>query len=499
MELQFQMNQIPCLRQVKGEVQTQEQTQELRIPDSLPDVGRVLCAWGQVVIRGKEWQPDFMAVNCGVTVWVLYAPEDGSPAQCVDVWIPVTAKWELNDAGENGRILCHGMLKSVDARVVSGRKLMVRATVGILGQAYVPEEAPFYTPGELPPDIRLKEMQYPVCLATETGEKPFMIDEELTLPDSAPAMDKLIRYSLQPEVTDRKVLGDKAVFRGSTLLHILYRTPEGAMNSWDFEIPFSQYTELEQEYGHEAQVHVLPVVTGVEMEAGEQGRLRLKAGLSGQYMIYDTKEVSVIEDAYSPERAVSVNLESVTLPTVLERQSQRIRGEQSAPFGSSRVADIALNVASPRTQRRADSLALEIPSAFQVLYYDGEGVLQAGNVHWQSEMSMGLDEKSAMAVLCAPSGKPTAVPGEESTLLRGEILMDTVTIASEEFPVVTALQVGEAVQKDPHRPSLILRRAGHEDLWSIAKKNGSTVESIREANGLLGEPDPDKMLLIPIL
>ena len=84
MELQFQTNRIPCLRQVKSEVQTQEQTQELRLPESLPDVGRVLCAWGQMVVRGKEWQSDFMGISGGVMVWVLYAPEDGSPAQCVE-------------------------------------------------------------------------------------------------------------------------------------------------------------------------------------------------------------------------------------------------------------------------------------------------------------------------------------------------------------------------------------------------------------------------------
>lgn len=499
MELQFQMNKIPCLRQVKGEMQTQEQTQELRLPESLPDVGRVLCAWGQVVVRGKEWQSDSMGVSCGVMAWVLYAPEDGSPAQCVETWIPMTVKWELSDAGEQGRIICHGTLKSVDARVVSGRKLMVRATLGMLGQAYVPSEAVTYVPGELPADIQLKVKKYPAMLACEMGEKAFVMDEELTLPDSAPNMDKLIRSSLQTEVTDKKVLGDKAVFRGNTLLHILYRTPEGAMSSWDFEIPFSQYTELEQEYGHDAQVQIIPLVTGLELEVGEQGRLRLKAGISGQYMIYDTREISVIEDAYSPDRALSLTVETVELPTVLERQSQRIRGEQTAPFGSSRVADLGFFAGTPKTQRRGDNLAIELPGTFQTLYYDREGLLQAGTIHWSSEMSVGMDENADMSIWSASCGKPTAVPGEDSTLLRGELLMDTVTTAVESLPAVAALQLGDATLKDPHRPSLILRRTGHDDLWSIAKKNGSTVDAIRNANGLQGEPDPEKMLLIPVL
>jgi len=51
---------------------------------------------------------------------------------------------------------------------------------------------------------------------------------------------------------------------------------------------------------------------------------------------------------------------------------------------------------------------------------------------------------------------------------------------------------------DPNRPSLIVRRAGANRLWDIAKDSGSTVEAIQKVNGLQGEPAPDQMLLIPV-
>ena len=499
MELQFHIHKIPCLRQIKGESQTQEQTQELRLSDAMPDIGRVLCAWGQMMVRGKEWRGDDIGVSCGVMAWVLYAPEDGSQAQCVECWIPMSMKWDIPDTGVDGTILCQGLLRSVDARTLSNRKLMVRATVGMNVQAYVPSEAVTYTPEQIPEDIHIKQKIYPICLAREAGEKAFMIDEELTLPASAPTFEKLVRCSLQPEVTDQKVLGDKAVFRGEGTLHILYRTPEGAMASWDFEIPFSQYTELQQEYGHLAQAQILPMVTSMEIEPSEQGRLRLKAGLSGQYMVYDMQDVTVAEDAYSPDRTVTVHTENVEMPSVLERQSQRVRAEQTAPYGSSRVADVAFYPGCPRKQRKPEEMDLELPGIFQTLYYDTEGVLQASSTHWQGDMSVALAENTGLDIWCSASGKPQASAGEDSTVLRGELLLDTVTSATEAMPMVTGLTVGEAAVKDPARPSLILRKAGQEGLWEIAKKSGSTVDAIVQANNLQGEPDPDKMLLIPVL
>ena len=65
-------------------------------------------------------------------------------------------------------------------------------------------------------------------------------------------------------------------------------------------------------------------------------------------------------------------------------------------------------------------------------------------------------------------------------------------------PMVTALEPGQPKQPDPGRPSLILRRAGEESLWDLAKMSGSTVDAIRRANGLEAEPRPDQILLIPV-
>ena len=499
MELQFQTDTVSCLRQVKGETQTQEQTQELRLNDGLPDIGRVLGAWGQVVARGKEWNSDGAVLNCGVMVWVLYAPEDGSAPQCVETWLPMALKWDLGDAQTDGALLCCPLLRSVDARTLSSRKLMVRASVGSYGQCWLPHQATCYTPAEVPADIQLRKKTYPMCFARETGEKAFMLDEELTLPDSVPVMEKLIRYSLQPEVTEKKVLGDKAVFRGNGLLHILYRTPEGMFASWDTELPFSQYAQLDEEYGHQGQVQVYPIVTGLELEAGEQGRLRLKAGLAGQYTVYDTTEITVVDDAYSPDRAIEVHTQDLELPTILDRQSQRVRAEQTANFGCSRVADTVFYPGCAQKQRKADGVALQLPGSFQVLYYDDEGMLQSGTAHWQGDISAPLAEEAVLDALCEPAGRPQAIAGADATVVRGELMLTTVAAAAESLTAVTALTVGEETVKDPGRPSLILRKAGNQELWDIAKSAGSTVEAICSANALQGPPDPDKMLLIPVL
>ena len=76
--------------------------------------------------------------------------------------------------------------------------------------------------------------------------------------------------------------------------------------------------------------------------------------------------------------------------------------------------------------------------------------------------------------------------------------MELTAVTQQSIPMVTGVELGQAKQPDPNRPSLILRRAGDNCLWDIAKATGSTMEAICRVNGLAGEPAPEQMLLIPV-
>lgn len=498
MQLQFHKTVLPCLQRVKGETLTQEETQELRLPEDMPDIGTVLGAWGQVLVRGKEWRAGSMELSCGVMVWVMYMPEEGGDPRMAEAWIPFSFKWELPDTDRDGTIRACCLLRGVDARATSARKLMLRATVGALGEAWVHGEGEIATPDAVPEDIRLLKKMYPILIPREAGEKAFSLDEELTLPASAPRIEKLLRFSLLPEIIDKKIMAGKVVFRGAALLHILYKADDGGLYSWDFEQPFSQFSDLEHEYGADAGARICMAVTALDCDLDMEGRLHLKAGLTGQYVINDRANIELVEDAYSPNRMVTVNQEELQLPTILEEQMQTLHAEQTAPVEGSRVVDVAFYPDQPRQNRGPDNLDAELTGQFMLLCYDSNGMLQSAAPKWHVTWSLPADQESQVQMMVSPSGVPQGTLGTEATL-RGDILLDIQTTALRGLPMVTGLEVGEETEPDPNRPSLILRRAGQDTLWQVAKATGSTVEAIREINALKEEPNPDQMLLIPVL
>ena len=83
-------------------------------------------------------------------------------------------------------------------------------------------------------------------------------------------------------------------------------------------------------------------------------------------------------------------------------------------------------------------------------------------------------------------------------VLENELILEVQTVSGQPMETIRALELGDALEKDGERPSLIICRAGQEGLWEVAKAVGSTVEAIQKANNLESEPEENQLLLIPV-
>ena len=492
--MEFQQNPCRFLRTVAREISGEEQTLEVRLPESMPDIGRVLGAWGQPLIRSKEWRSGSMSLSGGVMAWVLYAPEDGSDPRSVEAWIPFQRSWDFQDSQRDGilRMCCN--LAAMDARSLSARKMLLRASVSFFAEALEPGQEMLYEAPKLPEDVELLTETYPVTLPKEAGEKSFALDEELELPGELGGGEKLIRYQLQPELTDQKVMGDKVVFRGSALGHVLLRNREGRLKSWDFEVPFSQYAQLDRDYGPEATADPVMAVTNLEMELLEGGRLRLKAGIVSQYLVYDRDLIRAVLDAYSPNREVKPELTMLNLPALLEQTEQTFPAQRPWEQENREPVDLSFLLSQPTVNREGEKWTMELSGHFSLLSTGADGDFQADGCKWEGDREIPAGKDARLYARAQISGTPKITAGQ----LRCDVRTNLAFTSETQIPMVSALELGGLLPPDPRRPSLILRRCNGETLWELAKHCGTTRKAIQEANHLAAEPDPGKLLLIPV-
>ena len=494
MEIQFQKSVVPYLRTVIQSRQNQEQTQQVRLSDAMPDIGKVLAAWGQVLLRGKEWRNDSFLISGGVKTWVLYSPEDGTKPQCVESWLPFQMKWDIPDTEQDGTIIVCPGKATVDARMLSDRKLMVRANVTLDSWALIREDAVISTPEEGEQNFQMLKNTDPMLLPAEAGEKAMELEESLTLPMTDQPIETLLRSTIEPLITESKLVGDKLVMRGSAHIHLLYMGTDGRIHNWGTDIPLSQFAQLEDQYEQSAEALICVAVTEWETELGQEGTVNVKASLTAQYIIYDRREITVVEDMYCPRRQMDLQKEEIRLPAVLDIQEKTLRAEAESKNLTGGILDADFIPDSPEFTREDDRINTHLCGTFQLLGMDGEGNLTTENCRWEDDWSVPMSEEAEMGFQMKTIQKP------EFSAMTARTEIPVVEMATQQRPLtaVTDAKMGEEVQPDPNRPSLILRRADQESLWEIAKQTGSTVEEIRKLNGLTEEPDEHQMLLIPV-
>lgn len=495
MEMQFQKTVVPYLQTVTQQMQTQEQTQQVRLSDAMPDVGRVVASWGQVLLKGKEWRSDSFCVSGGVKAWVLYAPEDGTQVRCVESWLPFQMKWDLPDVQQDGTVVACPMPTVVEARMLSDRKLMVRANVRIMACAMVAGEKAIYVPKELPQDMQMLCNTYPMRLPVEAGEKAFEMEDNIALPPAEQPVETLLRYCMEIVLSESKLVADKLVFRGVAHLHLLYMGTDSRLHSWNTELPFSQYAQLEEAYESCAEAKICFGVTALEMDPAEDGTFQLKTGITAQYVIYDQKQVSVVQDMYSPTRTVDLKFEQLQLPAVLDETNRNVRVDITPETIPLQTVDTVFVPDVPQMHRENGDVHIRLGGILHLLGINEDGGLYNENCHWEDTLSIPAGELSDVCVHLHSD----TLHQSTGTGMRTELQLNLMTTMGQPMSVVTGAELEEAKQPDPNRPGLILRRLGQESLWELAKRTGSTVEAIQKLNGLQQEPAADKMLLIPIM
>ena len=497
MELQLKKQPMQCLRTVVREVQSQEQTQEIRITDGMPDIGTVVGAWGQVILRSKEWETDCIRISGGVMVWVQYLSEDGLETASMESWLPFQMQWKLPPSEGDGKICCQSFLKSVDVRSTSARKMMIRTSIALLLEGLETGDVDTYYPDDLPDDVNIQTQTYPVQLPVEAGEKAFVLDEVLTPPADAVPIAQIRSYCLQAEVTEEKLMGDKLIFRGKAYLHVHYSCEEGLQYSCDLEIPFSQYCELDGEYGNLDSVRIWLCVTSLEVDL-QQGQIHMKAGLVCQYRICSSSILEIVTDAYSNKRNVSCVRQKLELPVILEAKSHKISAKVNCEGDGTRLADIRFLPHPVSIQKHEDSVDLILSGQFLSLYYGMEGDLRREDQNWTETLSIPVGENVCIEATNWPTGKTQGNLMSGSGQMQTQLELHMQTRYQSGIDMVSSLELGEMKEPDPKRPSLILKRAGEKCLWDLAKESGSTVKLIQEANNLQGEPEEERMLLIPV-
>ncbi|MBQ3404465.1 MAG: DUF3794 domain-containing protein, partial [Oscillospiraceae bacterium] len=126
MDLNLEKVGVQFARTVCRKITAAEVSAELIVPDSQPDVLQLLDTGAVALLRGKTLEEGKAKVSGAVSANVIYIPEGGGTAQCLNTEIPFEIGAESVELAEHTGMCVRLSLADAESRVINPRKLLVK-------------------------------------------------------------------------------------------------------------------------------------------------------------------------------------------------------------------------------------------------------------------------------------------------------------------------------------------------------------------------------------
>ncbi len=479
-----------------------EQAAESVVPDTQPDVERILFAAGTALLSAKEPREGAISLAGSVEASVLYVPEGGAGLCTLAVSVPVSV--ELDAPGVTAESLTAASLgvAAVDARALNPRKVLVRCTVNVCAEAYAASvlELGCGIGGEDAGAVETLTEQYTVTPVVSVCERTCVVSDEYRLQPGLLPIGRLLWHGVELCGVGARAVGSRLVVSGTARLAAVYEAAESSETaSVSFETEFSQMLDAGTELVNPC-VTVIAAPTAeyietVTLAAGEKG-ISAEVHMALQCVVSDDRRCECLADCYS--NVCEIDVTRGELKTDFNRRAATLRAAINETIAASPMPVSIVRALCTAGPAECEDGRLRCAVTATVLYTASDGGVYAVQRRISAETSASLAEGERAECVRACCAACTAGIAQGGVDFRAQVDFSFTALRRGAIGEICAVECSEAAEA-AGRPSVTVVRAGGTDsLWILAKRCHSTTAAIAEQNELdPSAPIAGRVLLIP--
>lgn len=469
---------------------------DMIVPDSKPDLSRILRCEGRVKLKDRRISDDRISFSGEMEVSVLYRAKNGeNPLYAMKSTLPLEDYLHMDGLEKDMDVTLTAELEHLDCQIINDRKISVKAIIGVKAEAEQRKSAEILT------GVDAEGME---CLTgnlrteKETAELKdrFTVKEEMILPGSQPEIAEILLEKIRLTDQDIRPMDGRAMVRGNLCISLLYADEDGNIGSAEEEISFNGYLEngnigVKTELSGTLTVEDCRLTPAVD-EDGETRQINADVTIGAVLKGKETAEQKILLDAYAPDGAVSLEKETITYPvtvangknqfTVRERitleegEAPMLRAEDA--WGELRLSDV---------RSLTDAVEAEGVLTADILCHcadDAEPVSMIGRgIPFSQTMELkGVQEGDDAHVSLRLEDIDFQMLSEREGELRATVTMEVSVERMETADVVTDISM-EQVAAPLSMPGAVIYVVQKGDsLWKIAKRYHTTAADIAAVN-----------------
>lgn len=465
---------------------------DITLPEYYQDIVRILKCSIYPVINSVAVAGEHVTADGVAYLKIVYAGECQN-VYCYEMSYPFSKSIDINGLGDDCKVLTTTRVESCNCRAVTSRRIDIHAAVKVCFRVVRLKEVDTVKDinGK---GVQLQKKESNMLSTVNVCEKAFLVEEAVDLPDNQPGVLRVLRCEANPLVSDVKVISNKLMLKGESLVNILYIPEDGTPEILHarFAVPFNEILEVPGiEENHICDVNLLAnsVDAEVQSKGGGEGRtLALTLRMTANVNANEIKPMTMSTDSYSTDYEVNIEKSKVDSVRYFEQVEENYICKGVVDLSDvtpENILDVSVVSMNHSSNLEDQKVVLKGNLMLAVLYSTGDGNVgyreKGMNIYYEKQCP-----EKAKKVLFDPSLSVVAVNhkyADNNMDVKVELLLKGSLFLLQEENVITDINVLEDTKREKEPGGLIIYYADkNERLWDIARKYNISSEMLKTEN-----------------
>lgn len=497
-----------CINQVIGQkTDTAIIEEDFVVPDIKPDILNAIRTNGTVCIYKKEIMDGKVKLDGCINVYIMYLADDPEASiRSLNTTLEFSQMIDF-DAVKHGMLLEDDIkLKSVECRVINGRKINIKAIMDIELKIASNEELEFIKEIEDVKDIQLLDKSIELNSVLGTGITNVYAKDTIVI-DNIDNLAEIMKVNINIINKETKISYNKVLVKADACVKIIYRTDDNRICSTTNLIPimgFIDMPDVKDENICDVKYEIKKIL--IKPNNVEEHSIYVESEMEISCVVYQRKQINIIEDLYSPTIDLVYKQKQIKIISQKEIRKDMcsIREQQIIPeIENRKIYDVDVKPYILNKTILKDRIMYDGEIEINFLFdSNSSNVIDTKNIIIPFNFNMdcvGVDSNSEIETNIEVSLQDFTILPDENIDIKIDLDFIVNLSNSKMVNIIQEINVDET--RNTQRYSLIIYFVKPGDtLWNIAKKFRSTVEKIATINSIEDENkiNVGEQLFIPI-
>lgn len=478
---------------------------DMIVPDSKPDILNTICTSGVVSIYKKEAQEGKVRMDGAINTYIMYMP-DGTEdtTRGLNTTIDFSENINVSNCNEGMNIISDVKIKSIEAKVINGRKVGIKATLEVNLKVYLNEDVEVINEIQNENNIQILKEDLRVNSLVGRGETKIYAKDTIQI-DSMDNLAEVLKAQICLVDKDIKVSYNKILTKSEAEIKIMYLTEDNRINTINYKIPvvgFIDMPNVTEENICDINYEIKNMI--IKPNSQDEHSVYVEIEIEVVSYVYEAKQINLIQDMYST--VVNLEFEKKQIMTMTDKQNRtdikQIREKINIKdIDGLNLIDVDVVPTIINENKINSKILYEAELNLNFIFQDIKSQIIIKDAKIPFEFTIdnlqngeSLNTNTNMEI----KTKDFIIQDGGDINCSIDIQNDTNMYRTANINMINSIEDdGEREEQDYSIVIYIVKKG--DTLWNIAKEFGSTVDGIVRVNGIENKDiiNPGQKLYIP--